>query len=130
MQVDLQGKLVNSTLSGNKKLTINSPALSSGENKDSAVGGWVGYYIVRENNHADKTLPAQIDVVEPKVTMNGGVATNGGNAGGYFGLFRASRKYQLSDIWHSRKKEKYNIGVYSWEWRHLWNSDWKSSNKQ
>ena len=80
------GKVVNSTLSGNKKITINSPALSSEKNEDSAVGGWIGDYIVQGNNHDDKTLPAQIDVAEPKVTMNGGVATNGGNAGGYFGL--------------------------------------------
>lgn len=99
------GKIVNSTLSGNKKITINSPALSSGENKDSAVGGWVGYYIVRENNHADKTLPAQIDVVEPKVTMNGGVATNGGNAGGYFGLLelQGNINYQISGTAEKKK---------------------------
>lgn len=88
------GKVVNSTLSGDKKITINSPALSSGENKDSAVGGWVGDYIVRENN----TLPAQIDVVEPKVTMNGGVAINGGNVGGYFGLLelQGDIQYEIS----------------------------------
>lgn len=101
------GKVDNSTLSGNKKITINSPALSSGENKDSAVGGWIGDYIVRGNNHEDKTLPAQIDVVEPKVTMNGGVATNGGNAGGYFGLLelQGDINYQISGT----KQEKKNI---------------------
>lgn len=101
------GKVVNSTLSGSKKITINSPALSSGENKDSAVGGWIGDYIVRGNNHEDKTLPAQIDVVEPKVTMNGGVATNGGNAGGYFGLLelQGDINYQISGT----KQEKKNI---------------------
>ena len=101
------GKVDNSTLSGDKKITINSPALSSGENKDSAVGGWVGYYIVRENDHANKTLPAQIDVVEPKVTMNGGVATNGGNAGGYFGLLelQGDINYQISGT----EQEKKNI---------------------
>lgn len=106
------GKVDNSTLSGDKKITINSPALSSGENKDSAVGGWVGYYIVRENNHANKTLPAQIDVVEPKVTMNGGVATNGGNAGGYFGLLelQGDINYQISGT----EQEKKNItSVYT-----------------
>lgn len=113
------GKVVNSTLSGDKKITINSPALSSGENKDSAVGGWVGYYIVRENNHADKTLPAQIDVVEPKVTMNGGVATNGGNAGGYFGLLelQGNINYQISGTAEKKKNitSKYtdgNGGIY------------------
>lgn len=113
------GKVDNSTLSGNKKITINSPALSSGENKDSAVGGWVGYYIVRENNHADKTLPAQIDVVEPKVTMNGGVATNGGNAGGYFGLLelQGNINYQISGTAEKKKNitSKYtdgNGGIY------------------
>ncbi len=92
------GKVNNSTLSGNKKITINSPALSSEENKDSAVGGWVGYYIVQGNNHEDKTLPAQIDVGAPKVTMNGGVATNGGNAGGYFGLLelKGDINYKIS----------------------------------
>lgn len=101
------GKVANSTLSGDKKITINSPALSSEENKDSAVGGWVGYYIVRGESHADKTLPAQIDVVEPKVTMNGGVATNGGNAGGYFGLLelQGDINYQISGT----KQEKKNI---------------------
>ncbi len=101
------GKVDNSTLSGSKKITINSPALSSGENKDSAVGGWIGDYIVRGNNHEDKTLPAQIDVVEPKVTMNGGVATNGGNAGGYFGLLelQGDINYQISGT----KQEKKNI---------------------
>ncbi|MCH4280387.1 hypothetical protein LQE94_10210 [Mediterraneibacter sp. NSJ-151] len=101
------GKIVNSTLSGNKKITINSPALSSGENKDSAVGGWIGDYIVRGNNHEDKTLPAQIDVVEPKVTMNGGVATNGGNAGGYFGVLELQGEinYQISGT----EQEKKNI---------------------
>lgn len=101
------GKVVNSTLSGDKKITINSPALSSGENKDSAVGGWVGYYIVQGENHVDKTLPAQIDVAEPKVTMNGGVATNGGNAGGYFGLLelQGDINYQISGT----KQEKKNI---------------------
>ena len=101
------GKVANSTLSGDKKITINSPALSSEENKDSAVGGWVGYYIVRGESHADKTLPAQIDVVEPKVTMNGGVATNGGNAGGYFGLLelQGDINYQISGT----KEKKKNI---------------------
>lgn len=100
------GKVDNSTLFCDKKITINSPALSSGENKDSAVGGWVGYYIVRENNHANKTLPAQIDVVEPKVTMNGG------NAGGYFGLLelQGDINYQISGT----EQEKKNItSVYT-----------------
>lgn len=106
------GKVDNSTLSGDKKITINSPALSSGENKDSAVGGWVGYYIVRENDHANKTLPAQIDVVEPKVTMNGGVATNGGNAGGYFGLLelQGDINYQISG---TEQKKKNITSVYT-----------------
>lgn len=101
------GKIVNSTLSGDKKITINSPTLSSEENKDSAVGGWVGYYIVQGESHADKTLPAQIDVVEPKVTMNGGVATYGGNAGGYFGLLelQGDINYQISGT----EQEKKNI---------------------
>ena len=101
------GKVNNSTVSGDKKITINSPALSSGENKDSAVGGWVGYYIVRGESHANKTLPAQIDVAEPKVTMNGGVATNGGNAGGYFGLLelQGDINYQISGT----EQEKKNI---------------------
>ena len=101
------GKVDNSTLSGDKKITLKSPALSSGENKDSAVGGWIGDYIVRGNNHEDKTLPAQIDVVEPKVTMNGGVATDGGNAGGYFGLLelQGDINYQISGT----KQEKKNI---------------------
>lgn len=99
------GKVVNSTLSGDKKITINSPALSSGENKDSAVGGWAGYYIVQGENHVDKTLPAQIDVAEPKVTMNGGVATNGGNAGGYFGLLelQGDINYQISGTEEKKK---------------------------
>lgn len=101
------GKVVNSTLSGDEKITINSPTLSSEENKDSAVGGWVGYYIVQGESHADKTLPAQIDVVEPKVTMNGGVATYGGNAGGYFGLLelQGDINYQISGT----EQEKKNI---------------------
>lgn len=101
------GTVANSTLSGDKKITINSPTLSSEKNKDSAVGGWVGYYIVRGESHADKTLPAQIDVVEPKVTMNGGVATNGGNAGGYFGLLelQGDINYQISGT----EQEKKNI---------------------
>lgn len=101
------GKVVNSTLSGDKRITINSPALSSEKNKDSAIGGWIGDYIVRGNNHEDKTLPAQIDVVKPKVTMNGGVATNGGNAGGYFGLLelQGDINYQISGT----KQEKKNI---------------------
>lgn len=106
------GKVDNSTLSGDKKITINSPALSSEKNEDSAVGGWVGYYIVRGESHADKTLPAQIDVVEPKVTMNGGVATNGGNAGGYFGLLelQGDINYQISGT----EQEKKNItSVYT-----------------
>lgn len=100
------GKVDNSTLSGDKKITINSPALSSGENKDSAVGGWVGYYIVRENDHANKTLPAQIDVVEPKVTMNGG------NAGGYFGLLelQGDINYQISG---TEQKKKNITSVYT-----------------
>lgn len=100
------GKVVNSTLSGDEKITINSPTLSSEENKDSAVGGWVGYYIVRGESHADKTLPAQIDVVEPKVTMNGG------NAGGYFGLLelQGDINYQISGT----EQEKKNItSVYT-----------------
>ena len=101
------GKVVNSTLSGDKKITINSPAVSSEKNQDSAVGGWIGDYIVRGESHVDKTLPAQIDVVEPKVTMNGGVATNGGNAGGYFGLLelQGDINYQISGT----KQEKKNI---------------------
>lgn len=101
------GKVVNSTLSGDKKITIKSPALSSGENKDSAVGGWIGDYIVQGENHTNKTLPAQIDVVEPKVTMNGGVATDGGNAGGYFGLLelQGDINYQISGT----EQEKKNI---------------------
>lgn len=101
------GKVVNSTLSGDKKITINSPALSSEKNENSAVGGWIGDYIVRGNNHEDKILPAQIDVAEPKVTMNGGVATNGGNAGGYFGLLelQGDINYQISGT----KQEKKNI---------------------
>ena len=101
------GKVDNSTLSGGKKITINSPTLSSEENKDSAVGGWIGDYIIQGNNYEDKTLPAQIDVVEPKVTMNGGVATNGGNAGGYFGLLelQGDINYQISGT----EQEKKNI---------------------
>ena len=101
------GKVVNSTLSGDEKITINSPTLSSEENKDSAVGGWIGDYIVQGNNHEGKTLPTQIDVVEPKVTMNGGVATNGGNAGGYFGLLelQGDINYQISGT----EQEKKNI---------------------
>ena len=99
------GKVDNSTLSGNKKITINSPVLSSEKNKDSAVGGWVGYYIVQGNNHEDKTLPAQIDVGAPKVTMNGGVATDGGNAGGYFGLLelQGDINYQISGTAEKKK---------------------------
>lgn len=106
------GKVDNSTLSGDKKITINSPTLSSEENKDSAVGGWIGDYIVQGNNHEDKTLPTQIDVIEPKVTMNGGVATNGGNAGGYFGLLelQGDINYQISGT----EQEKKNItSVYT-----------------
>ena len=101
------GKVVNSTLSGNEKITINSPTLSSEENKDSAVGGWIGDYIVQGENHTNKTLPAQIDVVEPKVTMNGGVATDGGNAGGYFGLLelQGDINYQI----FGTEQEKKNI---------------------
>ena len=101
------GKVDNSTLSGNKKITINSPALSSGKNEESAVGGWVGYYIVQGNDHEHKTLPAQIDVGAPKVTMNGGVTTNGGNAGGYFGLLelQGDINYQISGT----EQEKKNI---------------------
>ena len=101
------GKVDNSTLSGDKKITINSPALSSEKNEDSAVGGWIGDYIVQGNNHEDKRLPAQIDVAEPKVTMNGGVATNGGNAGGYFGLLelQGDINYQISGT----EQEKKNI---------------------
>lgn len=101
------GKVVNSTLSGDEKITINSPTLSSEENKDSAVGGWIGDYIVQGENHTNKTLPAQIDVVEPKVTMNGGVATDGGNAGGYFGLLelQGDINYQISGT----EQEKKNI---------------------
>lgn len=101
------GKVDNSTLSGDKKITINSPALSSEKNQDSAVGGWIGDYIVRGESHVEKTLPAQIDVVEPKVTMNGGVATNGGNAGGYFGLLelQGDINYQISGT----KEKKKNI---------------------
>lgn len=100
------GKVDNSTLSGDKKITINSPTLSSEENKDSAVGGWIGDYIVQGNNHEDKTLPTQIDVVEPKVTMNGG------NAGGYFGLLelQGDINYQISGT----EQEKKNItSVYT-----------------
>lgn len=108
------GKVDNSTLSGGKKITINSPTLSSEENKDSAVGGWIGDYIVRGNNHEDKTLPAQIDVVEPKVTMNGGVATNGGNAGGYFGLLelQGDINYQISGTEQEKKNitSEYTVG--------------------
>lgn len=99
------GKVDNSTLSGNKKITIKSPALSSEKNKDSSVGGLIGDYIVRGESHANKTLPAQIDVVEPKVTMNGGVATDGGNAGGYFGLLelQGDINYQISDTEEKKK---------------------------
>lgn len=99
------GKVDNSTLSGNKKITIKSPALSSEKNKDSSVGGLIGDYIVRGESHANKTLPAQIDVVEPKVTMNGGVVTDGGNAGGYFGLLelQGDINYQISDTEEKKK---------------------------
>lgn len=99
------GKVDNSTLSGNKKITIKSPALSSEKNKDSSVGGLIGDYIVRGESHANKTLPAQIDVVEPKVTMNGGVATDGGNTGGYFGLLelQGDINYQISDTEEKKK---------------------------
>ena len=100
------GKVDNSTLSGDEKITINSPTLSSEENKDSAVGGWIGDYIVQGNNHEGKTLPTQIDVVEPKVTMNGG------NAGGYFGLLelQGDINYQISGT----EQEKKNItSVYT-----------------
>ena len=107
------GKVVNPTLSGDKKITISS-ALSSGENKDSAVGGWAGYYIVKGQNHEEKTLPAQIKVENPKVTMNGGVATDGGNAGGYFGLLelRGDINYQISGIEQEKKNitSEYTVG--------------------
>lgn len=100
------GKVDNSTLSGEKKITINSPTLSSEENKDSAVGGWIGDYIVQGNNHENKTLPTQIDVVEPKVTMNGG------NAGGYFGLLelQGDINYQISG---TEQKKKNITSVYT-----------------
>ena len=100
------GKVVNSTLSGDEKITINSPTLSSEENKDSAVGGWIGDYIVQGNNHEAKTLPTQIDVVEPKVTMNGG------NAGGYFGLLelQGDINYQISG---TEQKKKNITSVYT-----------------
>ena len=100
------GKVVNSTLSGDEKITINSPTLSSEENKDSAVGGWIGDYIVQGNNHEGKTLPTQIDVVEPKVTMNGG------NAGGYFGLLelQGDINYQISG---TEQKKKNITSVYT-----------------
>lgn len=100
------GKVDNSTLSGDEKITINSPTLSSEENKDSAVGGWIGDYIVQGNNHEGKTLPTQIDVVEPKVTMNGG------NAGGYFGLLelQGDINYQISG---TEQKKKNITSVYT-----------------
>lgn len=100
------GKVVNSTLSGDEKITINSPTLSSEENKNSAVGGWIGDYIVQGNNHEGKTLPTQIDVVEPKVTMNGG------NAGGYFGLLelQGDINYQISG---TEQKKKNITSVYT-----------------
>lgn len=100
------GTVVNSTLSGDEKITINSPTLSSEENKDSAVGGWIGDYIVQGNNHENKTLPTQIDVVEPKVTMNGG------NAGGYFGLLelQGDINYQISG---TEQKKKNITSVYT-----------------
>lgn len=113
------GKVVNSTLSGGKKITINSPALSSEKNKDSAVGGWIGDYIVRGESHVDKILPAQIDVVEPKVTMNGGVATNGGNIGGYFGVLelQGDIQYEISGSDGAKREGKAeytagNGGIY------------------
>ena len=100
------GKVDNSTLSGDEKITINSPTLSSEENKDSAVGGWIGDYVVQGNNHEGKTLPTQIDVVEPKVTMNGG------NAGGYFGLLelQGDINYQISG---TEQKKKNITSVYT-----------------
>ena len=102
------GKVDNSTLSGNNTITVETPTVSPGGDKtDSAVGGLIGDYIVRGESHANKTLPAQIDVAEPKVTMNGGVATNGGNAGGYFGLLelQGDINYQISGT----EQEKKNI---------------------
>lgn len=99
------GKVVNSTLSGNNTITVEAPTVSPGVDKtDSAVGGLIGDYIVKANNHTVKQLPMQIAIAgTPKVTTitktNGAaIGVNDGNIGGYFGVLelQGDIQYEIS----------------------------------
>lgn len=99
------GKVVNSTLSGNNTITVEAPTVSPGGDKtDSAVGGLIGDYTVKESNHTVKQLPTQIAIAgTPKVTTitktNGAaIGVNDGNIGGYFGVLelQGDIQYEIS----------------------------------
>lgn len=99
------GKVDNSTLSGNNTITVEAPTVSPGGDKtDSAVGGLIGDYTVKESNHTVKQLPTQIAIAgTPKVTTitktNGAaIGVNDGNIGGYFGVLelQGDIQYEIS----------------------------------
>ena len=99
------GKVVNSTLSGNNTITVEAPTVSPGGDKtDSAVGGLIGDYTVKESNHTVKQLPTQIAIAgTPKVTTitktNGAaIGVNDGKIGGYFGVLelQGDIQYEIS----------------------------------
>ena len=99
------GKVVNSTFSGNNTITVEAPTVSPGGDKtDSAVGGLIGDYTVKESNHTVKQLPTQIAIAgTPKVTTitktNGAaIGVNDGNIGGYFGVLelQGDIQYEIS----------------------------------
>ena len=88
------GKVTKGNFSGEGKITISAPTISSGTNTDSNVGGYVGDYIATEAGGATQQLPDQIVISgTPKVTTNGGFAVNGGYVGGYFGMLELQGKF-------------------------------------
>ena len=92
------GEATNPTFSGENKITVKSPSASSGTNTGSAVGGLVGHYIAKGDSNSTQSLPSEIELETPKVTTNGGFTTDGGNAGGYFGILELQGQltYEIS----------------------------------
>lgn len=82
------GKATNVNYTGTNTITVKNPSVSGNVNKDANAGGFAGDYaaMAKDDTTASQQLPENIVIETPKVTVNGTLAADGGNAGGYFGL--------------------------------------------
>ncbi len=95
------GKVTKGNFSGEGKITISAPTISSGTNTDSNVGGMLAIILQRKPEVQRNSYQIRLLLVAtPKVTTNGGFAVNGGYVGGYFGMLelRESSLIRLQEL--------------------------------